>query len=79
MTKPTVLVVLGATAAQSLLGKQFRVTKERGKPMNSDRARTVIATVHPSSVLRAPNSEGEQARKDLFADRGVVAMHKAKA
>jgi uracil-DNA glycosylase len=78
LTKPQVIVVLGATAAQSLLGKQFRVTKERGKPVKSELAKTVIATVHPSSVLRAPDDEREQARKEFFADIRVVAKHMAK-
>jgi DNA polymerase len=50
---PRVLVCLGATAAQSLLGKQFRVTKDRGTWIESDLAEFVTATVHPSSILRA--------------------------
>ena len=73
--KPSVIVVLGATAAQSLLGKQFRVTQQRGKPVKSELARTVIATVHPSSVLRAPEGEREQARREFFADIRTVARH----
>ena len=66
--------VLGATAAQSLLGRQFRVTKERGKPVESDLAPHVIATVHPSSILRQ-ETEGdrEAAMKDFVADLEVVA------
>jgi uracil-DNA glycosylase family protein len=79
LTKPRVIVVLGATAAQSLLGKQFRVTQQRGKPVKSELAGTVIATVHPSSVLRAPDGERERARKEFFADIRVVARHIAKA
>lgn len=79
LTKPRVIVVLGATAAQSLLGKQFRVTQQRGKPVASELAGTVIATVHPSSVLRAPDGEREQARSDFFADIRAVAKHIAKA
>jgi uracil-DNA glycosylase family protein len=75
VTKPRVIVVLGATAAQSLLGKQFRVTHQRGKPVKSELADTVIATVHPSSVLRAPDDEREQARRDFFADIRAVAKH----
>jgi uracil-DNA glycosylase family protein len=73
--EPRVIVVLGATAAQSLLGKQFRVTQQRGKPVKSALADTVIATVHPSSVLRAPDGEREQARRDFFADIRAVAKH----
>jgi len=51
--RPRVLVLLGATAAQALLGPQFRITRERGRPLESDLADTVIATVHPSAVLRS--------------------------
>ena len=79
VTKPSVIVVLGATAAQSLLGKQFRVTQQRGKPVKSDLAKTVIATVHPSSVLRAPEGEREQARREFFADIRTVAKHIVKS
>jgi DNA polymerase len=50
--QPKVLVALGATAAQALLGRQFRVTKQRGVPVDSDLAPHVVATVHPSSILR---------------------------
>jgi len=79
LTKPRVIVVLGATAAQSLLGKQFRVTQQRGKPVKSELAETVIATVHPSSVLRAPEGERERARAEFYADIRAVARHIAKA
>ena len=58
---PRVLVALGSTAAQSLLGRQFRVTKERGVPVESDLAPHVLATVHPSSILRAPDERGPRA------------------
>ena len=58
--KPQVLVCLGATAAQALLGKEFSVTRQRGKFVKSTLAPTVMATVHPSSILRAPD---EQARR----------------
>jgi hypothetical protein len=51
-----VLVCLGATAAQALLGRQFRVTRDRGKPLESDLAEHVLATVHPSSILRDPET-----------------------
>ena len=55
--RPEVLVCLGATAAQALLGKQFRVTKERGRWVESDLATHVTATIHPSSVLRQRTDE----------------------
>jgi DNA polymerase len=57
--KPRALVCLGATAAQALLGRQFRVSKDRGVPVESDLAPVVMATVHPSSILRSDNREQE--------------------
>lgn len=57
--RPDVLVCLGATAAQALLGRQFRVTKERGRPVESDLAPHVLATIHPSAVLRADDRDKE--------------------
>ena len=57
LVKPRALVLMGATAAQSLLGKSFKVTQERGKPLDSELAELVVATIHPSAVLRAENRE----------------------
>ena len=54
---PDVIVCLGATAAQSLLGPGFRVTQQRGELVSSPFAARVVATVHPSSLLRAPDDE----------------------
>src|SRR5919199_3954299 len=68
LVKPRVIICLGATAAQSLLGKQFRVTKDRGKPIPTDFADAVIATVHPSAVLRAPPESREEAERQFMAD-----------
>ena len=74
IVKPHVLVLLGATAAQSLLGRDFRVTQLRGQWLESDLAKSVIATVHPSSVLRAPNAEArEQRYREFVYDLIVVA------
>ena len=74
VVKPKVLVCLGATAAQALLGRQFRVTKQRGVPVESDLAPHVIATVHPSSILRQETEEDRKAAKAQFvADLRVVA------
>jgi uracil-DNA glycosylase len=74
-----VLVPLGATAAQALLGRQFKVTKQRGVPVESDLAPYVVATVHPSSILRQETDEDrEAAMKDLIADLKVVAKLLAK-
>jgi DNA polymerase len=60
LIKPAVIVALGATAAQSLLGPQFRVTKQRGEFIESTLSPYVMATVHPSSILRAPDDETRQ-------------------
>jgi uracil-DNA glycosylase len=61
LLKPTVLVCLGATAAQALLGRQFRVSQSRGVPVESDLAPVVMATVHPSAILRSDDREAEMA------------------
>ena len=61
---PKILVCLGATAAQALLGNDFRVTQMRGQWLTSDHAAKMLATVHPSSILRAPDP---QAREEQYA------------
>jgi DNA polymerase len=72
--RPRVLVCLGSVAAQALLGRQFRVTRERGRFVDSPLAERVIATVHPSSILRAPDEDArETAMRDFVADLSVVA------
>ena len=72
--RPRVLVCLGATAAQALLGRDFRVTTERGKVLRSELAEYVVATVHPSSILRQQTSEERQRELHaLIADLRVVA------
>jgi uracil-DNA glycosylase family protein len=72
--RPRVLVCLGSTAAQALLGRQFRVTRERGRFVESPLAERVAATVHPSSILRAPDEQARSAAMDDFvADLTVVA------
>jgi uracil-DNA glycosylase family protein len=68
VVKPRVVVALGSTAAQALLGKQFRVTQHRGTVVESEWAGPVIATVHPSSVLRAPDEARVEARREFFRD-----------
>jgi uracil-DNA glycosylase family protein len=74
VVRPKVLVALGATAAQSLLGRQFRVTKQRGVPVESELAPYVVATVHPSSILRQETEEDRAAAmKDFVDDLKVVA------
>ena len=68
LVKPDVIVALGATAAQSLLGPQFRVTKQRGEFFPSTLAPYIMATVHPSSILRAPDDETRRLEMRLFID-----------
>jgi uracil-DNA glycosylase len=57
VVRPRALVLMGATAAQGLLGKAFRVTQMRGRPLDSDLAELVLATIHPSAVLRSDDRE----------------------
>jgi uracil-DNA glycosylase family protein len=70
---PRVLVLLGATAAQTLLGRQFRVTQWRGKLVESELAEAVTATVHPSSILRGEPSERDANFAAFVNDLRVVA------
>jgi DNA polymerase len=72
--RPEILICLGATAAKALLGPSFRVTKSRGKFVESELAPLVTATVHPSSILRARTDEEREAAYEQFvADLMVVA------
>ena len=74
VVSPKVLVCLGATAAQSLLGKQFRVTQHRGEWVESDLAERVTATIHPSAILRQRDDESRRREFDAFVeDLRVVA------
>jgi len=72
--KPEVLVLLGASAAQAILGKEFRVSKQRGQLVPTKLAPYALATIHPSSVLRMPTSEDRhRALEMLTSDMRVVA------
>ena len=74
LVKPRLLVCLGATAAQALLGKAFKVSQQRGRFVESPLAPRVTATVHPSSILRAPDDESRRAEMARFvADLGGAA------
>jgi DNA polymerase len=74
LVKPVALVCLGATAAQALLGRAFRVTEQRGQLLASTLARIVLATVHPSALLRAPTPEDRKREYARFvADLRLVA------
>jgi uracil-DNA glycosylase len=76
LVKPRVLVCLGATAAQALLGKTFKVSKQRGTIVASSLAPIVTATIHPSSILRAPDEEGRREEMRRFVEdlKKVAAM-----
>jgi uracil-DNA glycosylase family protein len=74
VVRPAVIVCLGATAAQALLGKSFRVTRQRGQMLAFSQGPLITATVHPSSILRAPDEEARRREMRLFvADLEKVA------
>lgn len=66
VVKPQILVCLGATAAQSLLGREFSVNRQRGQLVDSSLAPYVTATVHPSSILRAPDDKSRRLQMRAF-------------
>ena len=67
VVKPEALVCLGAVAAQALLGRDFRVTRQRGKPVDSPLAPLVTATIHPSAILRQRDEEERATEREAFA------------
>ncbi len=75
MLAPAVIVCLGATAAQALLGRDFRVTQRRGELIPSTLAPHVMATIHPSSLLREP----DKARREAEFARFVAELHRIAA
>jgi DNA polymerase len=80
VVRPRLLVCLGATAAQSLLGRSFRVTEQRGRILDSPFGIPVMATVHPSSLLRAPDDETRREETARFiADLRVAAKAAGKS
>jgi uracil-DNA glycosylase len=76
--EPEVVVLLGATAAQAILGATFRVTKDRGKIIQHDIAPAVIATLHPSGILRAPDEAAREASFQLMVTDLKLAAKRAK-
>jgi uracil-DNA glycosylase family protein len=76
--RPGLLVCLGATAAQAIFGPKFRVTRERGKVLESELASKVVATVHPSSLLRQPDEESREREYKLFVADLRVAVKAAR-
>ena len=77
LVKPKLLVCLGATAAQAIFGPSFRVTRDRGKVLESQFAAKVVATVHPSSLLRQPDEESREREYKLFVKDLRVALKTA--
>jgi uracil-DNA glycosylase len=76
IVKPPTIVCLGATAAQALLGKDFRITKQRGRFFESSWAKAILATHHPSAVLRAPDHDDRaRKRQELVEDLRRAAEH----
>ena len=74
VVKPTALLLLGATAGKALLGESFKLTQSRGRPLDSDLADLVVATIHPSAILRARDDASRQAQRESFtADLRAVA------
>ncbi len=66
--RPQVIVCMGATAAQAMLGKSFRVTQQRGQMLPWGTGASIMATVHPSSILRAPDDESRHREMERFID-----------
>jgi uracil-DNA glycosylase len=73
LVEPKLVVCLGSTAAQTIFGPAFRVTKQRGQVLGSELAKRVVATLHPSSLLRQPDEESrEREYKNFVADLRVA-------
>jgi DNA polymerase len=68
VVKPDAIVLLGATAAQALLGPQVRIGRDRGKPVESELAELVTITTHPSAILRSQDGAERKAAMELFVD-----------
>src|SRR5215469_1015124 len=79
LVKPKLVVAMGATAAQTIFGPSFRVTRERGKVLSSKLAPRVVATVHPSSLLRQPDEESRQREYKHFVNDLRAAVTAAQA
>jgi len=77
IVKPKLVVAMGATAAQTIFGPGFRVTRERGKVLSSKLAPKVLATVHPSSLLRQPDEESRQREYEHFVSDLRAALRAA--
>jgi uracil-DNA glycosylase family protein len=76
LVKPEILLLLGATAAQALLGRDFRVTRQRGQFIEWPGLPTMMATVHPSSILRAPDDESRALEMRAFVRDLTAVAHR---
>jgi uracil-DNA glycosylase family protein len=74
MVRPRALVLLGAVAAQALLGPQIRIGRDRGRPIESKLAELVVITTHPSAILRAPDDDRKEAMDRFVSDLRSVAQ-----
>jgi DNA polymerase len=72
LVQPELIVCLGATAAKAILGDRFRVTRDRGRIVASEQGARVLATIHPSAVLRVEPEQREEAYRSLVADLQVA-------
>ena len=79
VVEPPVIVCLGATAAQAMFGSAFRITKDRGKFFKSEEAAWLMATYHPSAILRAPEKEARDQMREEFIDDLRHAARKVRA
>lgn len=79
LVRPKVVVLMGSTAGQTIFGPSFRVTRERGKVLSSKLAPRVVATVHPSSLLRQPDEESRHCEYKKFVADLRVAVRAAKS
>jgi DNA polymerase len=74
MVRPPALMLLGAVAAQALLGPQVRIGRDRGRPIDSELAELVLITTHPSAILRAPDDDRKAAMDQFVSDLRTVAQ-----
>ncbi len=82
VVRPEVVILLGATAAQGILGRSFRVSQSRGQWLDSDIAKHVMATVHPSSILRAQDDNSRHEEMARFVEdlrKAAAVFHRLKA
>jgi DNA polymerase len=77
VVRPSLVVALGATAAQTLLGPTFRLTQHRGEVLRSELADRVMATLHPSAILRVPTEDRDETMRGFIADLRAAAKELA--